>query len=168
MQQHAQPTAATSDGVTTAQVWRALEKASFLVLAYITPAGEPRSSGVVYAAVDRRLAFVVAADSWKGRHIRDGDTVAVTVPIRRGGLLSLVAPIPPATVTLRTRARVRPPASLERDALAPKLARLLPADLRNAILIELEPFGHFLTYGVGVSLREMIKPELARGRVPVS
>lgn len=92
--------------------------------------------------------------------------VGVTVPIRQGGLLSLVAPIPPATVTCRTRALVQRAGSQRRESLPPKLARLLPAELQDAVVIEREPFGDFLTYGVGVSLPNMNKPELAGGRVP--
>ena len=38
--------------------------------------------------------------------------VAVTVPVRRGGILSLVAPIPPATVSFHGTAVVHPAGSL--------------------------------------------------------
>ena len=33
--------------LTTEQVWHQIAEASFAVLGYVTPAGEPRSSGVV-------------------------------------------------------------------------------------------------------------------------
>ena len=49
--------------------------------------------------VGRQLYLVVAPDSWKARHITARGQVAVTVPVRRRGLLSLVLPIPPATVS---------------------------------------------------------------------
>ena len=55
--------------LTGEQVWRALNRASFAVVSYVTSAGEPRSSGVVYATDGRRLYVAVAADSWKARHI---------------------------------------------------------------------------------------------------
>lgn len=35
------------------------------------------------------------------------------------------------------------------------------------ILLEIRPTGHFVTYGVGVSLLDMRHPQKARGRVPV-
>ena len=44
---------ATVGHVTSEQVWRAVGKASFAVLSYVTPSGEPRSSGVVYKVLDR-------------------------------------------------------------------------------------------------------------------
>lgn len=149
------------------EVWRALEKASFAVLSHVTPAGEPRSTGVVYAARGGRLWVVTAATSWKARQIADAGEVAVTVPVRRGGLLSLIAPIPPATVSFRARTTVHPAGSSTVDDVPPRLASLLPKDRRDGVVLELEPHGTFLTYGVGVPLRQLRDPAacLARTRV---
>jgi pyridoxamine 5'-phosphate oxidase-like protein len=94
--------------LTTDQVWHAIDKASFAVLSYVTPSGEPRSSGVVYKAVDRRLHVIVGTESWKARHIPASGRVAVTVPVRRSGVLSLVMPIPPATISFHAAATVHP------------------------------------------------------------
>lgn len=82
--------AAARRRLTSDQVWRQLESASFAVISYVTPRGEPRSSGVVYGTVSRRLYTAVAADSWKARHIGASKQVSVTVPVRRGGVLALV------------------------------------------------------------------------------
>src|SRR5659263_156336 len=96
--------APAATGVSAAsRVWGAISKVSFAVLNYVTPAGEPRSSGVGCGTAGRRLYVATAPDSWKARHIAEGDQVAVTLPIRRGGLLSLVAPIPPATVSCHAK-----------------------------------------------------------------
>jgi hypothetical protein len=151
-----------------AAVWAAIEGASFAVLAHVTPAGEPRSTGVVYAAAGHRLYVAVAPDSWKARHIGDGDRVSLTVPIRRGGLLALLFPIPPATISVGARAVVHAPGSLDLEAVSPALARLVPASRRGiACVLELAPEGHFLTYGVGVSLKDLADPARAMARVPV-
>ena len=131
------------------RIWKGLEKASFAVLAYVTPTGKPRASGVLYAVEGRRL-------------------YVVTVPIRRGGLLSLLAPIPPATVSFHARVTVHPAASVSIDSMSKKLASLLPPERRDGCLLDLVPVGHFLTYGVAVSLLEMGKPALARAHAPVS
>src|SRR4051794_37502293 len=85
--------------LTAQDVWRAVAHASFAVLGHVTPAGAPRSSGVVYAVEGRSMFVAVAKDSWKARHMAVDGLVAVTVPIRRGGLLSLLLPLPPATVS---------------------------------------------------------------------
>jgi hypothetical protein len=163
----AQP--ATGPGLTTERVWHAIEKASFAVISHVTPAGKPRSSGVGFAAKGRRLYVVTAADSWKARQLCDGDEVAVTVLIRRGGLLSLVAPIPPATVSFHARVTVHPAGSFSIESVPGKLVSHLPPERRRTgCLLELVPDGDFLAYGLGVSLLGMAKPEAALAHVPVS
>jgi hypothetical protein len=155
--------------LTTEQVWNKLAKGSFAVLSHVTPAGEPRSSGVLYKAVGGRLYVAVAPDSWKARHIAASRRAAVTVPVRRGGILSLIAPIPPATISFHATATVHPADSPAVGSLAKELASLLPAERRaSACLIEVIPEGTFLTYGLGVSLSKMRSPAAARARVPVT
>jgi hypothetical protein len=155
--------------LTSEQVWRALAKASFAVVSHVTPAGAPRASGVLYTVVGRRLYVVTGPDSWKARHIAIGGRVAVTVPLRRGGVLALLLPIPPATVSFHATAIVHPAGSPENQALANALGSLLPAERRaSSAVIEIVPEGRFLTYGVGISLMRMRSPAAARAHVPVS
>ncbi len=153
----------------TKMAWRAIEKASFAVLGYMTPAGEPRSSGVVYKVLGRRLYVAVAPDSWKAKHIAASGRVAVTVTVRRGGALSLVAPIPPATISFHATARVFPAGSADGAAIIDRLGSLLPRERRSsASIIEIAPEGAFVTYGVGVPLMKMRDPSVARARMPVA
>jgi hypothetical protein len=155
--------------VTAEQVWRAIEKASFAVVGYVTPSGEARSSGVVYKAVGKHLYIAVAPASWKARHIAASKLVSVTIPVHRGGILALVAPIPPATISFHAQGIVHAAGSVRIESLSKELESLLPADRRDmAVVIELIPEGRFLTYGVGVSLMDMRKPELAEAVVPVT
>ncbi len=149
--------------LTDQQIWDELGRASFAVVSYTTPAGEPRSSGVVYALEGHRMYLVVATDSWKARHIARSGRVSVTVPVRRGGLMSLVFPIPPETISFAASAVVHPP-----RALPGNLARLVPPERRtDCRVIEIRPEGHFVTYGVGVPLLRMRVPAQSRGRVPI-
>jgi hypothetical protein len=160
--------AATASRLTSDQVWHELAKASFAVISYVTPTGEPRSSGVVYKTVGRRMCFATAVDSWKAKHIAAGPCVAVTVPVRRGGIMSLVLPIPPATITFHGSAIVHPAGSPEETALREQLASLLPPERRTTSrIIEIYPVGHFLTYGLRVALKQTLNPALALARVPV-
>ena len=159
---------ATSEGITCEQVWQQIANASFAVVGYVTPAGEPRSSGVICRAVGRRLYAAVAADSWKARHIAASGQVSATVLVRRGGILSLLMPIPPATISFHADAVVHLAGSAEAKALMKELAPLLPAETLEAdAVIEMTPKGAFLTYGVGVSLMAMRSPAAARARIPV-
>jgi hypothetical protein len=155
--------------LTTEQVWDQVAKASFAVLSHLTPAGDPRSSGVLYKTVGRRLYVATASDSWKARHLAASRRVAVTVPVRRGGLLSLLAPIPPATISFHATAIIHPAGSLAVGSLAKELASLLPAERRaSACLIEVIPEAAFLTYGLGAPLWQLRSPTAARARVPVT
>jgi hypothetical protein len=159
----------TGPALTTDRVWNELEKTSFAVISYVTPAGKPRSSGVLCAAARDRLYVVTAPGSWKARQISSGDQVAVTVPIRRGGLLSLISPIPPATVSFHATVTVHPPGWAGSGPVPKKLVSQLPRERRGAgCLLELVPEGNFLTYGLGVSLQDMAKPDAALAHVPVS
>ena len=95
--------------LTTEQVWHQIATGSFAVISYVTPAGEPRSSGILYKTIGRRLYVAVAPDSWKARHVAASGRVAMTVPVRRGGLLSLVTPIRrQPSVSTPTRSSTRP------------------------------------------------------------
>ena len=155
--------------LTTEQVWHQIAEASFAVIGYVTPAGEPRSSGVVYKSIRRRLYVAVPPDSWKARHIAASRRVAVTVPVRRGGILSLLAPIPPATISFHGAAIVHPAGSPKVRPLLKELGALIPVERwTSACIIEILPEGAFLTYGLGVPLRRLRDPAAARARVSVT
>jgi hypothetical protein len=158
----------STNRTTCGQVWHAIEKASFAVISEVTAQGEPRSSGVVYRTLDRRMYVAVAPDSWKAKHVAAHGRVAVTVTVRRGGLLSLLFPIPPATVSFHATANVLPADSPGGRKILEKLRRLLPEERRSkAAIIEIVPEGEYLTYGIGVPLMKMRDPAVARDRVPV-
>lgn len=165
---HQETTQGIAAAALTDKVWRELAKASFAVVSQVTPTGSPRSSGVLYVIVGRRMYVAVADDSWKAKHLAANGTVAVTVPVRRGGLLSLLFPIPPATVSFHGSATVHPTSALEGSTVARDLTRLLPPERRdNLRIVQIRPEGEFLTYGVGVPLLQMRVPSRARRRAPV-
>lgn len=151
--------------LTAQDVWRVVSRASFAVLSHVTPAGAPRSSGVVYAVSGDRMLVAVAKDSWKARHIGTDGLVAVTVPIRRGGLMSLLMPIPPATVSFPAVATIHSGETLYR---MPALAKLVPPERwATCVIVDIRPTGHYVTYGLGVSLLRMRDPIRSRARIPV-
>jgi hypothetical protein len=89
----------------------------------------------------------------------------VTVPVRRGGLLALLAPIPPATVSFPAVATAHPAEIVDR---LPGLARMLPPERRTACrVLEIRPAGHYVVYGLGVPLLAMRDTERAHARIPV-
>jgi Pyridoxamine 5'-phosphate oxidase len=143
-------------------------ESSFAVLSYVTPAGDPRSSGVLYKAIGRRLYVGVEPDSWKARHVTAIGRVAVTVPVRRGGLLSILAAIPPATISFHA-AIVHLPGSPQATARSQQLRSLIPKQRRTRdAVVEIVPERAFLTYEVGVPLRTMRDVAATLERVPVA
>jgi hypothetical protein len=156
--------------LTADEVWKALAKATDAVLGHITPKGAPRTSGIVYRVVDRRLYIAVDRNSWKARQISTGDEVSVTALVRRGGIFSLFFPIPPATITFRGTATLYPAGSSEVRPILAKLEPLIPPNRTDTCcLIGIAPVGHFLTYGIGVPVLAMRDdPEKSSARVPVA
>ncbi len=150
------------------RVWKEVGKQSFMILSHVTPAGQPRSSGVVYRAMGHRLYVVVGSDSLKARQIAEGQRVALTIPVRRGGPLSLVVPLPPGTISFHARvSALRTGADFDITTVS-KVFKLMPADeRRTTVVLELEPECEFMTWGVGVSLRKLSDPVGARAHVAV-
>lgn len=137
-------------------IWHEITKATFAILGYTTPAGEPRSSGVMYKTRAGRMYVIVGEQSWKAKHIAESGRASVVVPIHRGGLLALMAPIPPATISFHATARVREVNRAELGPLWDELAPLLPEGrAEHARVIELTPVGRYLVYGVHVPLMKM-------------
>ena len=93
--------------------------------------------------------MAVALESWKARHIAASGRVAVTVPVRRAGILSLLLPIPPATISFHAAAIVHPAGSPEVRSLLTELGSLIPVERQaSSRVIEVVPKGAFVTYGL--------------------
>jgi hypothetical protein len=155
--------------VTTELVWREIEKQLFAVLGYVTPRGEARTAGIVYVARGRRLYIGTAKDSWKAKHIAHNPRVSLTVTIAKRAPLMPWIKIPAATITFQGRAAVRGVEESSSEILRALThgVELSAEERENFAILEVEPKGEFVTYGIGVSLMTMRKPEQARGRAPV-
>jgi hypothetical protein len=155
--------------VTTDRIWQKLNRANFAVVSYATPGGDPRCTGVLYLSMGRRLFVVVGEDSWKARHIAASGRVAVTVPVRRGGVMALLLPIPPATISFHGSALVHDPQSPAARTVVQALGGRIPPQRRAACrIVEIRPEDRFLTYGIGIPLAQMRDPSRAQARVSVA
>jgi hypothetical protein len=94
---------------------------------------------------------------------------AVLSHVTPGGILSLVVPIPPATISFHGTAAVHPAGSPQARSLLDELGSLVPAERRaEACVVEIIPAGAFRTFGTGVSLRTILNPAAAQACVPVT
>jgi hypothetical protein len=155
--------------LTSQQVWDVVEKELFAVLGMVTAAGEARTVGIVYIVRDRKLYIATSVGAWKARHVAANPPVSVTIPIAKRIPIALWVKIPQATITFSGTARVFPPAEAAPEIVAAifRGAEVNKDLMAGSCLIEITPVGEFITYGIGIPLIQMRKPELARGRAPV-
>ena len=156
--------------LTTDMVWQEIEKNLFAVLGMVTRTDQARTAGVVYVARKRTLYIGSETDTWKVKHVRANPHVSLTVAIPKRVPLMPWIPVPAATITFQGTAQVRTP-----DQTPPEILDALFRGMKNIdelkeqmAIIAVEPTGHFVTYGVGVSLLEMRDPAKAKGRVAVA
>jgi hypothetical protein len=156
--------------LTSAQVWTELKKELFAVLGMVNAKGEARTVGILYIVHDRKLYISTGKSSWKARFVQSNPHVSITVPIaRRIPVLSWIK-IPAATITFSGRAVVFDAKDVQADILQALFRGRLESDkekMASMSILEIEPQGDFVTYGIGIPLLQMRSPEKARGRAPV-
>jgi len=151
-------------------VWNELKKELFAVLGMVTAQNEARTVGIVYIVHAKKLYISTRTEEWKTRHIQQNPKVSITLPIAKRIPLMPWIKIPQATITFSGKAKVYAAGQVSVDILH-ALMRGLEADpqkLASLSVIEIEPQGEFLTYGIGIPLMQMRFPEKARGRAPVA
>lgn len=149
---------------TADEVWPYIEKWPFAVISFVTPDGRARAAGVMYTVRDRVLNVVTGPDTWKARHIRSNPNVSVTVPIQR--LPVTVRRMPPAVITFPGTASIVGIEDVGADLRA-DLTKGLDDRIGEMCVIQIEPVGRFVTYGIGVMPMKMRNPDEALARVPV-
>ena len=150
-------------------VWKVLEKELFAVLGMVSAKGEARTVGIVYVTHDKKIYIASDKSAWKMRHVAANPNVSLTVAIPKRIPLMPFIKIPAATITFAGVARVVDVASVS-DAVKKSLLRGLDLEsdvVKGMAIMEIEPAGEFVTYGIGVPLMTMRHPEEARGRAPV-
>lgn len=156
--------------ITAEQVWDELNKNIFAVLGMVTARNEARTVGIVYVVRDYKLYIASVKDAWKVRHIARNPNVSITVPIAKRIPLMPWIKIPAATITFSGTAAIH-----TLDEIDAEMAEALFRGLQNtedyretARIIEIQPEGDCITYGVGVSLMGMRDTVNARGRVRIA
>lgn len=142
-----------------AAVRKAITKRSYAVLASTSAAGRPHSAGVLYALADDCLYVSTLRSSRKARNVAASPNVGVVIPVRR-------LPVgPPSSVQFQTTAEVL-------DLDDPHIATLATAgrlkavtghgelELPGGCLLRIHVPRRVLTYGLGMSLRRLLKDPL--------
>jgi hypothetical protein len=156
--------------ITTEQVWAAVEENPFAVLGMVNAKQQPRTVGIVYIVRERILYIGSGANAWKVKHVAANPAVSMTVAIPKRVPLMPWIKVPAATITFSGTAEVLTPDETPPDVIDALFRGMVNADelKANHAVIAVRPAGHFVTYGIGVSLMQMRDTELAGGRVPVA
>ena len=135
----------------------------------VTENGEARTVGIVYAAIGGKVYIATGKDTWKARHTRLNPHVSMTVTIPKRIPLMPFIKIPAATITFSGVATVQDADQVEKSVVVALLRGLADDEelLATMCVIEVQPKGEFITYGIGVPLMTMRHPEQARGRAPM-
>ncbi len=149
-------------------ITRTLAKRSFCTLATTSSAARPHVAGVVYAFVDGMLYVSTTRSSRKARNIAQNPNVFICVPVRR-----MPFGPPPSTVQFASTAFIVPTDHPEIRELA-NAGRLKNVtshgelEMADGCFVRIETPATYLTYGLGMSLRDLARDPLnAAGRLPV-
>ncbi len=142
---------------------RAIERNSFCTLATSSEANRPHVAGVIYVMVDGVLYINTLDNSVKVRNIRQNPRVAVSIPARK------LPFFPPFCVQFQGMADVCPADDPEITRLfhAGRLKRISShgeMEQLGSCFLRVTPATHVTTFGLGVSLRQMMRDPLAAGR----
>jgi hypothetical protein len=159
-----------SVSLTSEQVWEVLGKQLFAVLGMVNAQNEARTIGMVYVARDYKIYMVTGKDTWKARYVKENPQVSLTIPIDKRIWIMPWVKIPAATITFSGQAAAHTLDEVDDGVLSALLRGLEndPEMREKSCVIEVEPTGDFITYGIGVSLMTMRTPAKARGRVSVN
>ncbi|MFP4513966.1 MAG: pyridoxamine 5'-phosphate oxidase family protein, partial [Acidimicrobiales bacterium] len=155
-------TASSAARPTPRLVTRALHRRSVAVLATVSAAGRPHAATVVFCAVDHQLYVSTLRSSRKGRNLDQNPWVGVVVPVRR-------LPVgPPSSIQFQGRAEVLDPDDDEITRLvdAGELTAITghgELELPDGCFVRITPVGPIHTYGLGLSLRRLIRDPLNAG-----
>jgi general stress protein 26 len=141
------------------QIRRAIRRRSYCTLATASSANRPLVAGVLYVAVDGLLYVSSLRTSVKVRNITSNDRVALCIPVRR-------FPVgPPFSIHLQGRADILDvdDAEIVERYRTGQLKRITShGELTDpdACVIKITPTAKVATYGLGLSLREILRDPL--------
>ena len=148
------------------EVKKILKSNMWLVISTVDEKNRPHSSVVVYQSDGDILICQTGIDTVKARSIKKNSNISVTIPFRKNFLHKLV-PAPPAELHFTATAEILPYDNEEAKKI---FARFLKHSEsvekpQETIWIKIKPSKLISTYGVGIKLLDMRKPNKARNLV---
>lgn len=148
------------------EVRKIIKKIRWLVLSTVGEQEQPHSSVVVYQSDGYDLYIQTGENTLKTKTIRKNNKVSVTIPFRKDFLHKII-PAPPAELHFKAIAEfISKDNEKARDIMAKVLKYEKKAKIeQETIWIKIKPSNIVSTFGVGVKLMDMRKPEKARNLI---
>lgn len=148
------------------EVRQIIRKNNWLVLSTVDGNNNPHSAIVIYQSDGYVIYCQTGLETLKAKNIKYSDHVSVTIPFRKNFLHKII-PAPPAELHFTATAKFKPKDDEEaRQIFSKYLKHSEKADvLKDYIWIKIIPSERISTYGVGVKLLKMRKPQEARNLV---
>ncbi|UJG45019.1 MAG: pyridoxamine 5'-phosphate oxidase family protein [Candidatus Heimdallarchaeum endolithica] len=146
-----------------------MEKNNWLVISTISKNNLPQSSVVMYNSDGKEIYFVTGKNTLKTKNIQFNDNVSITIPFYRN-LFHKLIPAPPAEIHFKAKAQI---VSKQDEKAREVLKEIIEFEEKTgtteeSIWIKVTTGRKIATYGVGVKLLDMRKPEKARNIVEIN
>jgi hypothetical protein len=148
------------------EVRKILKKNIWLVLSTVNEKNQPHSCVVVYQSDGNIITVLTGADTIKVRNIKKNNKVSITIPFRKNFFHKLI-PAPPAELHFYATAEIVPKNDEEAGKVYGKFLKQAEKSgvEEDSVFIKITPLNTIHTFGVGIKLLEMMKPEKARNVV---
>ncbi|MHA1671301.1 MAG: pyridoxamine 5'-phosphate oxidase family protein [Promethearchaeota archaeon] len=148
------------------EVKKVLKSNMWLVISTIDEKNQPHSSVVVYQSDGDIIIFQTGINTIKAKSIRKSNKVSITIPFRKNFLHKLI-PAPPAELHFTAKAELVPYDNEEAKKIFAKFLKHSESieKPQGTIWVKIIPSNLISTYGVGVKLFSMRKPNKARNLV---
>ncbi|MFX1496966.1 MAG: pyridoxamine 5'-phosphate oxidase family protein [Promethearchaeota archaeon] len=148
------------------EVRKIIKKNMWLVLSTVDKEEQPHSSVVMYQSDGHDMYFETGENSLKARTIKINNKISVTIPFRKNFFHKII-PAPPAELHFKAIAEF---ISKDDEKAKEIMTKIIKYDEKagvqeKSVWIKIVPSNIISTFGVGVKLLDMRKPEKARNLV---
>jgi nitroimidazol reductase NimA-like FMN-containing flavoprotein (pyridoxamine 5'-phosphate oxidase superfamily) len=148
------------------EVRNILRKKNWLVLSTVDTKNIPHSSVIVYQSDGNVIYCMTGKNTLKARNIRSNNKVSITLPFRKNFFHKII-PAPPAELHFTAKAEIKPFDDEEARKVFSKYLKYQEniENQKENIWLKITPSKRIATYGVGIRLFKMRKPEVSRNIV---
>ena len=148
------------------EVKKIMKKNIWCVLSTTNIKGNPQSSVVMYQSDGKAIYFTTGETALKARNMRRNNNVSITIPFWMNTFHKLI-PAPPAELHFRGTVEFL---NREHEEIQKNLARVLKFEEKAGLSVKtvyakVTPGKKIATFGVGIKLLELRKPEKSRNLI---